>query len=187
MKSTTLSLSATVLSVILLCSFANAQKIRYSSAPGTDFSKYKTYKWQRADDARYPDEENDKMLMRSIDAELASKGLRKVETEQADVYVIYQLAILDGVEWGSFTTQRGLAAAAGPQNVATVRGATTNSSEFIKSGSFILEIYDVAQKKQVWQAYATKTVDPKAELKKRERNTQKVMAKIMKNYPPPGK
>lgn len=124
------------------------------------------------------------MLIRSIDSELAAKGLRKVETEEADVYVIYQLAILDGAVWGSFTTQRGLAAAAGPQNVATVRGATTNSSEFIKSGSFILEIYDVAQNRQVWQAYATKTVDPSAELKKREKNTQKVIAKILKNYPP---
>ena len=170
---------------MLLGSVVTAQKIEYDSVPGTDFSKYKTYKWQRADKAQYPSEENDKMLMRAIDAELAAKGMVRTDSESADVYVIYQLAILDNFELGSFRTEIGWST--GLNKAPGLPAGTTNTAKPIKSGSLILDIYDVAQKKRVWQAFATKTVDPDLEFKKREKNTQKVMAKIMKGYPTPNR
>lgn len=186
MKTNLHFLVATVCLGMFLCFTASAQKVSYDSVPGTDFSKYKTYKWQRAEKAKYPDPENDRLLMRAIDAQLGSKGLTKVETEEADVYVIYQLAILDNVEWSSFRSDIGWSGS-GANSLPGFRGGTTNSVMPIKSGSLILDIYDVSQKKRVWQAHATKTVDPSAELKKREKNVQKVMAKIMQNYPPVSK
>jgi len=176
---------ATCVLSLLLGSAVSAQKIRYDSVPGTDFSRYKTYKWQRADKAIYPSEENDKMLIRAIDAELALRGLTRTEAEEADIYVIYQLAILDNFELSSFRTEVGWAT--GASTMPGIRAGTTNSATPIKSGSLILDIYDVAQKKRVWQAYATKSVDPDAEFSKREKNTRKVMAKIMKGYPSVGK
>lgn len=186
MRSIINSLTATILVCLLLSASAPAQKINYDFVPGTDFSKYKTYRWRRADKAMYPDEENDKMLMRSIDTELALKGLTKTETDLADLYVIYQIAIFDDMEWSSFRTDIGWHSI-GADSPAGFRGATTNTFTLMKRGSLILDIYDVTQKKRVWQAHATKTVDPAAPLNKRVKNTQKVMAKIFKNYPPPAR
>jgi len=34
----------------------SAQDIRYNSLPGTDFSKYKTYRWARVPKAEYPNQ-----------------------------------------------------------------------------------------------------------------------------------
>ncbi|MEO8572474.1 MAG: DUF4136 domain-containing protein [Pyrinomonadaceae bacterium] len=181
MRSVFFTLATAVMSCILF-SYASAQKITDDILPNTDFSKYKTYKWQRADKAIYPSEENDKMLMRAIDAELAAKGLTKVDTDTADAYVIYQLAIMDDMQWSSFKGDIGWYGGF-TNSLPGFQGASTNTSTQIKSGSLILEVFDVAQKTRVWQAYAVKTVDPKAELQKREKNTRKVMAKVLKAYP----
>ena len=180
-------LTVAILSGIFMFSSASAQKVEYDFVAGTDFSKYKTYKWQRADKALYPDEANDKLMMRVTDAVLASKGLTKVETDTADVYVIYQLAILDDVMWSSFRSDIGGWQDAGDSGAMILpgfKGATTNSSTPIKRGSLILDIYDVGQKKRVWQALATKTIDMEAPMQKREKKAQKTMAKILSNYPP---
>ena len=58
---------------------AGAQNIRYNALPGTDFTKYKTYKWVRVPKAEYPNQILDTQIMQAIDAQLALKGLTKTE------------------------------------------------------------------------------------------------------------
>jgi hypothetical protein len=49
-------------------------------------------------------------------------------------------------------------------------------------------MYDVALRKQVWRGEATKTIDPPKDPAKLQKNINKAMAKLLKNYPPrPGK
>jgi len=36
----------------------------------------------------------------------------------------------------------------------------------------------------VWSGVASKTLDPKADAQKRQKNLNKAVAKLMKNYPP---
>src|ERR1044072_1878433 len=81
----------------------SAQDIRYNSLPGTDFSKYKTYKWVRVPDAQYPNQILDTQIMQAIDAQLALKGLSKTE-ENPDLYVAYQAAVSQEKQWNSFST-----------------------------------------------------------------------------------
>jgi hypothetical protein len=171
---------------MLFCSFAVAQKITYNFVAGTDFSKYKTYKWERAEKARYPGEDIDSLVTRAIDVELAKKGLTKVENEPCDLFIIYQLSVTDDIEYSSFRTEVGWVGAGGYYSP-NFGGATTNSSNVIKKGALVLEIYDVSQKKRVWETYVTKTLNPSRDLQKNQKNTQKVMAKVLKNYPPPAK
>lgn len=170
---------------IALVSGATAQDVRYNAPGGTDFSKYKTYKWQRAKDARYPNAADDKILTDAIDIELAKKGLSKTESDTADVYVIYQLAVVESAEWNTFATDapwQGTYYTPG-----NYIGATTNSTSFIKIGWLILDIYDVREKRQVWQATARKTLSKDTDPKKRAKNAQKAFAKVFKYYPPPVK
>jgi hypothetical protein len=65
---------------------------------------------------------------------------------------------------------------------------TTVTSSTINVGSLNLDMYDVALRKQVWRGEATKTIDPPKDPAKLQKNINKAMAKLLKNYPPrPGK
>ena len=91
-----LSLIATVLA---------AQDVRYNSMPGTDFSKYHTYKWVAIEGASHPNQIMDAEIKQSVDSQLAAKGLTKTDSDKADVYVGYQIAVDrrnsgTGTEWG---------------------------------------------------------------------------------------
>src|ERR1044072_3635675 len=82
----------------------SAQDIRYNSLPGTDFSKYKTYKWVRVPNAQYPNQILDKQIMQAIDSQLATKGLTQTEADNPDLYVTYQAAVNQEKLWNSYST-----------------------------------------------------------------------------------
>src|SRR5262245_15210233 len=107
MKVKNLTVHLTIISGLLLSLsiLGVAQKISYDFVHGTDFSKYKTYSWKRAEKAKYPDPPADQIMMRSIDAELAKKGLTKTEGDPSDLYLTYQLAITEDAQWSSFTNE----------------------------------------------------------------------------------
>jgi len=48
-------------------------------------------------------------------------------------------------------------------------------------------MYTPANHNLVWRGVASKTLDPKANPEKRQKNLNKAVAKLMKNYPPPAK
>ena len=88
------------------CAAASAQDIRYNFLQGTDFSKYKTYKWVQIPNVQYPNSIMDDQIKRAIDAQLALKGLSKTE-ENPDLYVTYQVAAKDGeIAQGFIRSQR---------------------------------------------------------------------------------
>ena len=64
---------------------------------------------------------------------------------------------------------------------------TTTTSSTINIGTLNLDVYDVATKKQVWRGEATKTLGNPKSPEKLQRNIDKAMEKLMKNYPPPPK
>jgi Domain of unknown function (DUF4136) len=63
-------------------------------------------------------------------------------------------------------------------------GTSQTTTSTIYVGTLALDMYDVAQKSTVWRGIATKSFEPKA---KREKNLQKGLAEMLKNYPPPKK
>ena len=79
---------------------ASAQDIRYNFLQGTDFSKYKTYKWVQVPGVQYPNGIVDDQIKRAIDTQLSQKGLTKSE-ENPDLYVTYQVAINQEKEWNA--------------------------------------------------------------------------------------
>lgn len=160
-----------------------AQDIRFHYANGTDFSRFKTYKWQKAEKANYQDPVVDRILKMTIGEQLAAKGLTESQGDTADVYIVYQMAIAQDVEWSSFTTDAPYTV--GSYDMVGYGGATTNSTDMIRRGWLMIDIYDTANKKLVWQANAIKTLGKEnKEPAKMEKNARKVLAKVFKNYPP---
>src|SRR5687767_4677410 len=101
MRSRTYRLTTLIFAAIIFSTVASAQKVNSYTAPGVSFGQYKTYNWQRAEKASYPDRATDEAFIRSIDAELAKRGLTRVETEDADLVATYQIAIMADMEWSA--------------------------------------------------------------------------------------
>ena len=166
------------LALLLCCSLGLAQDVKYNFVPGTDFSKFKTYKWVDVKGGNHPDQLINDQIKQAVDSQLAAKGLSKTDSDQADLYVDYQVAVnqekqWDAIGYGGRYTRMG--------------GMGTMTSSTINIGTLVVDMYDVASKKQVWRGDATKTLNPSKDPAKNQENLQKAVAKLLKNYPPPVK
>jgi hypothetical protein len=161
-----------------------AQDVRYNFDKNSDFSKFKTYKWVALKDATPVDDLTDKQIKAALDAELAAKGLSKVEGDNADLFVGYQTAIGSEKQFTSYNTGWGYGPGWGGGWYGGAGGMTTGQTSTIYKGQLALDMYDSANRDLVWRGVVSKTLDPKAKPDKRQKNLTKAVAKMMKNYPP---
>lgn len=159
-----------------------AQKVRYNYLPGTDFSKYKTYRWVKIQNVEYPSEILDERIMRSIDTQLAAKGFTRTETGTPDLLAIYQAAVNHERQWSYYDSGWGWGGWGGWG--AWGGGPMTGSSWTIQVGTLNMDFYDPAIKKQVWRGAATKTLDPPKDPNKLQKRLDKATKKLLKNFPP---
>ena len=151
-----------------------AQDVKYNFMPGTDFSKYYTYKWVTIEGASYPNQILDAEIKSAVDSQLAAKGLTKTDGDKADLYVGYQIAVNQQQQWNAYGMGGGL----------RWGGMATATSSTIDIGTLVLDMYDPTSKQLVWTGNATKTVDPSSNQEKNQKNLNKAMQKLLKNYPP---
>ena len=164
--------SALVLALLLITAGTlAAQDVRYNFMPRTDFSKYRTYKWVNIG-RDHPDQIMDAEIKQSVDSQLASKGLTKTDSDQADLYIGYQTAVHQETQWDAW----------GSRAFGLASGSWTSST--ISIGTLVLEIYDPGSKQLVWTGSATNTIDTGSNHEKHMKKLDKAMAKLLKNYPP---
>jgi len=174
---------------ILLCAGAAfGQDVRYNFDKNTDFSKFKTYKWVPLKDASKVNDLVSKQIIDAIDAELATKGLTKVEDDAANLYIGYQAGIGQEKQFTSYSTDWGYGGGwyrggwyGGGMGSSTTYGTT----DTIYVGQLALDMYDSANKDLVWRGVASKTINEKAKPDKQQKNLAKAVKKLLKNYPPP--
>jgi hypothetical protein len=176
--------------LLVIAGAARAQDVRYNFAKDADFSKFKTYKWVAIKDAQPVDDITDKQIKEAIDAVLATKGLEKTTSDDADLYIGYQTAIGQEKQYTSFNSGWGYGGGwgggwygGGGMN----SSMTTGSTSTIYTGQLALDMYDRNGHDLVWRGVASKTIDTKAKPDKRQKNLNKAAAKMLKNYPPPKK
>jgi len=180
--------SRIVFLIPLLAIAAWAQDVRYNFASGTDFSKYKTFKWVQIKGADPVDQITDGQLKSAVDQELAAKGMTRTEGETADLYVGYQVSLGKEKQVTSYDSGWGYGPGWGGWGYAGGGGGfSTSTTSTIVIGQVDLDMYDPAAKNLVWRGTASKTLDTKAKPEKREKNLRKGVAKLLKNYPPPPK
>ncbi len=175
---------------LMMVSSALGQDVRYNYDKQADFSKFKTYKWVDIKGAQKPDDLVDKQIRASIDAELAKKGLSVVASDDADLYVGYQVGIQTEKQFTSFSSGMGPGWGYGPGWGGGWYGGggmstTTGSTSTIYVGQLALDMYESSKKDLAWRGVASKTIDTKAKPEKRQKNLDKAVAKLLKNYPPP--
>ena len=161
-----------------------AQDVRYNFDRNADFSKYRSYKWVQIKDAAQLPQLGDEQLKAAIDAELSKKGLTRVD-QDADLFVGYQAAINQEKEFSSYTSGFGPGWGYGSGWGYGGMSTTTGQTSTIHIGSIGFDVYNAAQQKLVWRGQVSKTLDPKAKPEKQQKNLNKAVAKLLKNYPPP--
>jgi uncharacterized protein DUF4136 len=185
MKMKTLS----VLSLVLFLagtSNALAQDVRYNFDKQANFGSFKTYKWVPIKGAQPLSDLADKQVKSAVDAELAKKGLTRTEGDTADLLVGYQAAVGTEKEYTPYDSGWGYGPGwYGGGWYGGGGGVTTGQTSTIYVGQLALDMYASSQKALVWRGAASKTLDPKAKPEKQQKNLDKAVAKLLKNYPPP--
>jgi hypothetical protein len=173
--------------LLLIAATALAQDVRYNFDKNTDFTKFKTYKWVPLKDAAKPNDLTDKQIIAAVDTQLATKGLSKVDSDKADLYVGYQAGIGQEKQFTSYSSDWGYGGGwyrGGWYGGGTGMGTTTGQTSTIYIGQLALDMYDSANHDLVWRGVVSKTIDPKAKPEKQEKNLNKAVAKLLKKYPP---
>ena len=150
------------------------QDVRTNYMPGADFSKYHSYKWVSIEGAQHPNQIVDAEIKQSIDSQLAAKGLTKRDSGEADLYVAYQVAVDQEKQWNAYGMGRGV----------RWGGMETATSSTIDVGTLVLDMYDPTTKQLVWAGHATKTISPSKSQEKNQKNLDKAMQRLLKDFPP---
>ncbi len=161
--------------ILLACGVLAAQDVRTNYMPGTDFSKYKTYKWVTIPGGEKPNQIVDQQIKQAIDNILASKGFAKTDAENADMYVGYQVSITQQQQWNAYGMGGGWRLGG---------GMATATSSTIQTGTLGLDFYDPASKQLLWRGEASKTLNPSKDPQKNQERLNKAMAKLLKDFPP---
>jgi hypothetical protein len=178
-------LTVSVVLVLLGASAALAQDVRYNFDKETDFSKFKTYKWVPIKDAAKVSDLVDKQIKDALDAELATKGLTKVDGDDANLFIGYQPAVGEEKQFNSYSTGWGYGPGWGGGWYGGMGStSTTGTTSTIYKGQLALDMYDSAKHDLVWRGVVSKTIDPKAKPEKQQKNLAKAVTKLLKNYPP---
>lgn len=133
---------------------SRAEDVRTNYMPGADFGKYKSYCWAAIEGDGHSNQILDAELRSAVDSQLATKGFIKTDSGKSDLVVTYQKE----KQWDVFG-----------------------------GGAFrwiVLEFYDPVAKQLVWQGQATKALDTKGNQSKDQKNIDKAMKKLLKDFPP---
>ena len=159
-----------------------------------DFSKYKTfeyYGWA---------EESDKILNRfdkeriesAFGDEFYKRGLKYVK-DNGDMVVSLYIVVDQKTSTTAYTNHHGMGGygyggagwyggyGGGYGGMGMGTSTTTYSQNDYLVGTLVVDIYDKAEKKMIWQSVGQKTVDDNPD--NREKNSAKVAAAIMKPFP----
>ena len=165
---------------------ALGQDVRYNFDKDANFSTFKTYKWVPIKGATQVDDLMDKQIKEAVDVQLSQKGLSKVEGDKADLYIGYQPAIGSEKQFTSFDSGWGYGPGWGRGGWygAPGGGMTTGQTSTIYTGQLAVDMYDATNHDLVWRGVVSKTLDPKAKPDKRQKNLNKALTKLFKNYLP---
>jgi hypothetical protein len=152
--------------LLLMLGSALSQDVDFKVDDAADFSKFKTYKWVTFRNVAPIDNLTDEQIKAAVDAAVAKKGLTKVDVDTADLFIGYQSSELITEEFPKVPVWDA-------------------SPPTIYHGDLAIDMYTPANHNLVWRGVASKTLDPKAKPEKRQKNLNKAVAKLMKNYPPP--
>jgi hypothetical protein len=153
------------------------------------FAAYKTFDFIAAEEVKNP-------LIRqriedAIAAELTVKGLTR-SSDNPDLLIAGRAKMSSetqfnttsyGYGWGGWGGYRGPYGMYGGVGM----GTSTTTAREVPVGTLIIDLVDAKEKKLVWQAVVSDTIDTNARADERDYRIKKAMEKIFAGYPPTSK
>jgi hypothetical protein len=162
---------------------AFAQKVSFTFDKVADFSKYKTYRWEKHPLMKDIDQSLLAQLGAAFDAALVKSGLTKSPTKESDLVIVYTAGVDKQMDMTTYAT--GWYAGPGWNNVWYGNGMVlTSTTSSVDVGSVSLDMFDRIKQELVWRGVVSKTVEAKSKPEKRQQNITKAAEKLLKNYPP---
>jgi hypothetical protein len=155
--------------ILLLTSPAVVAGLEVDYDPSIDFSKYRTYAWQKGTAASAP--KTQEMIVNTIERELQAKGLRPAFGAEADLYVVSVAfpditgGLVGGYDY-SPTYDVGIIRV-------DVRAAIV--------GTLMVDLVDAQDETVIWRAMATEAI--KSNRKNLEKKINKMVIKMFNKYP----
>ncbi len=171
-----------ILLLVLAPVAVRAQKVKVTSVPGVDFSRYKTYAW---DEGMLANPIVKQHIVAAVDKAMQTKGLTKVETAP-DLLV----SALASTESDLTVTNPSWAPAL--NSIATGIPASSQAWPVTK-GTLVVSISDAKTKNGIWNGTATETLDngPTGDNVRDAKTVQKpinkAVEKMFKKFPPQSK
>jgi len=162
--------------LLLAGSGVHAQQVTYNFMPGTDFSKYHTYKWVDIPSNVHPNQIISQEIKDAVNNTLAAKGLTLATGYKADLYVGYQCSVDQERQWNAWGSGGRL-----------MGGMGSATSSTISNGTLAVDFYDPTSQQLIWRGSAAQTLNPSGNQEKDMNKLNKAVAKLLKNFPPPQK
>jgi hypothetical protein len=170
------------LAMVLSPALALAQKTSYDYDKTASFASLKTYALK--DGTKVGQELIDDRIVAAIEAQLATKGLTKTESNP-DMFVVYHVAFDKQKDISTFSSGGG---GYGPYGWGYgggwAGGTTTTQVRDILVGTLVIDIADAKKGQVIWRGMGVKEVDTQAKPEKRDKSINTAVTKIFKNYPP---
>jgi hypothetical protein len=171
-----------LISIVLSAGTVDAQNVKVGFDPRADFSKYRTYAWDKGIMANPIIRQT---IMTAVDRAMAGKGLQKVEAEP-DLIVVALVSTesdltLTHPSWTPL-----------PNSIATGIPASSQTWPVTK-GTLVIDISDATTRSGVWRGTATHTLengptgDRTRDAKTVEKPINKAVQKMFKQFPPSSK
>jgi len=176
----TLGVTIPLMALAALCF---AQDVQYNFDHGADFTKFKTYRWEKHPESIDIDEPTLRQLSASFDAELAKTDL-KPGGDQSDLVIVYQLALKSEKEIAAYNSAMGYGRGWGRGWYGGDDGVNSETVSTLAAGSIALDMFDAKKRELVWRGVVTKTIEEGAEPGKKNKNMTRAIQKLLKNYPP---
>src|ERR1700688_4314137 len=156
---------------------AFAQHVKTDFDHQANFSQYKTYSWEQITPANSL---WDARIKSAVDAQLAAKGWTQVDSGGDVALVAIKTSqtqrtlqtFYDGVGGGWGWRRFGGGGF----------GDATTTEQDYKVGTLVVDLYDAKTKQLIWRGSAQDTLSDNAA--KNEKNLDKGVAKMFKNFPP---
>jgi hypothetical protein len=179
-----------IASIVFLASCGSGITVSYDYDKEADFSKYKKFEYYGwADNSDKILSDLDKRRIESAFAdEFEKRGITFVEGD-GDAVVSLFIVVNQETSVTAYTDHYNMGGAYGPYGYGPGWGwgYGTSTTRYQENdylvGTLVVDVFDKAERKLIWQGVGQKTVDDNSNTAVKDKNVQKAAQSIMINYP----
>ena len=156
--------------------------------PDVDLTQYETFAWMEGSgsgsgDIRATGDLVDQRFRRAIESELASRGLQKATSGAPDMFVGYQLALDDKVDYQTMNTYYGSGWGYRGVYRGVGVGTQTYTTEYTM-GTLVIDVFDGARHELVWRGAGEGKVSEARNPQERQEKINEAVELILAEFLP---